>query len=607
MIKKNPSIKILDERVISQIAAGEVIERPASVVKELVENSIDAESTEIIIDVKDGGKRSIRVMDNGIGMNKEDAVLAFERHSTSKITKIDDLETLRTLGFRGEALASIGAVAKVKLITKPRGSSTPSGTEVRVESSKIKDVKDIGSKEGTSVLIEDLFYNLPARKKYLKTTRTELSKITDIVTRYALKYPEISFRLIHDEMMLMSTPKTRNDLDNIVYIYGKRLAKELLPLDYEDEYLKIRGFISKPAITRSLASHQNLFVNGRFITSRFLSSAIRDGYHNLIMKNRFPIVILSLEIDQRDVDVNIHPTKMQVRFNDDKKVYNSLSKAVKNTLEKGMLIPSMVTAESRTSDILSLQTPSEEVRRTHNLKDDGIVSTPIVESHIQSSIDESHVSFQDEEGKEKETMTFEDIELREAEISRIVPIGQLMNTYIIAQGDENMLVIDQHAAHERVVFEKLMNEVKEDKKECQELLVPLTLELSPGDKDILLQNLEFLDIIGFKIEPFGGNTFNIRALPVVLGHMDDKSAIFDVIDDLVQIGKTKHKDSFKEKILAVVACHSAIRAGEELSRKEMMNLIRELYNTKNPFSCPHGRPSILSMSKRDIEKKFKRR
>lgn len=607
MIKEKPAIKILDERVIGQIAAGEVIERPASVVKELVENSIDAEATEIIIDVRDGGKRSIRVTDNGIGMNKEDAVLAFERHSTSKITKIDDLETLRSLGFRGEALASIAAVAKVKLITNPRGSSTPSGTEVRVESSKIKEVKDTGSKEGTSVLIEDLFYNLPVRKKYLKTTRTELSKITDIVTRYALKYPEISFRLIHDDTMLMSTPKTQNELDNIVYIYGRKLAEELLSLDYEDEYLRIRGFISKPAITRSLASHQNLFVNGRFITSRFLSSAIRDGYHNLIMKNRFPIVILSLEINQRDVDVNIHPTKMQVRFNDDKKVYKTLSKAVKNTLEKSMLIPSIETTELRTSDILSLRTPSDEAHRANNLKDVGIVSTPTVESHIQSSIDESIESFPEEEVKVKETLTYEDIELKESEMSRIVPIGQVMNTYIIAQGDENMLVIDQHAAHERVVFERLMKEVKEDTKECQELLMPLTLELSPSEKEILLQNSEFLDIIGFKIEPFGGNTFNIRALPVVLGHMDDKSAIFDIIDELVQIGKTKHKEALKEEILAVVACHSAIRAGEELSRKEMMNLIRELYNTKNPFSCPHGRPSILSMNKRDIEKKFKRR
>lgn len=588
-------IKVLDEKVISQIAAGEVIERPASVVKELVENSIDADASQISIEVEDGGKKSIKVFDNGIGMSREDVENAFLRHSTSKITTLRDLESITSMGFRGEALASIAAVAKVTLITKHRDSGKEVGTEILVEGSRIKHVKDRACNEGTTVIVNDLFYNIPARRKYLKTSRAELAKITDIITRQALIHPEIYFKLMHNGSEILNTPKASTLLENLIHIYGKDMAREMLPLDYSDFDLKIKGFISKPAVTRKSTSHMSIFVNKRYITSKPLISAIKEGYHNLIMKNRYPLAIISIDIHPRKMDVNVHPTKLEIRFEDEKRVYNSILTAIENALQTKSLIPEFGEGKLEGLDIETVQ--SAQVGDSEALRE----VVPIIDTKQQVNIDEFHA------GKEAEIVVEPSPDEMKTHLPRMSLIGQILNTYIVAQSGENILIIDQHAAHERVLFERLMKIDMDSKKERQELLSPLTIELNPKQKNFVNENIEIFNGLGFRIEHFGGNTFQIRAVPVVLEDTDNTRAIYDIIDELISIGKTKHGEELMEKAMAVVACHGAIRGGDELSIAEMKDLVESLYGTKNAYSCPHGRPSILSMSKDELEKRFKRK
>lgn len=588
-------IKVLDEKVISQIAAGEVIERPASVVKELVENSIDADASQISIEVEDGGKKSIKVFDNGIGMSKEDVENAFHRHSTSKITTLRDLESITSLGFRGEALASIAAVAKITLLTKQRNAGEEVGTEILVESSKIRHIKEIACNEGTTVIVNDLFYNTPARRKYLKTSRAELAKITDIVTRQALIHPEIFFKLIHNGSEILNTPRASTLLENLIHIYGKDMAREMLPVDYTDFDLKIKGFISKPAVTRKSTSHMSIFVNKRYITSKLLISAIKEGYHNLIMKNRYPLAVISMDIHPRKMDVNVHPTKLEIRFEDEKRVYDSILTAIENALQTKSLIPEFGEGKLESLEIEKFQpTQAGEPNALREV-------VPIVEAKRQVSIDEVHT------GKKAEVVAEPSQDEMTTYLPRMSLIGQILNTYIIAQSDENILIIDQHAAHERVLFERLMKIDLDGKKERQELLSPLTIELNPRQRSFVNANAEIFNTLGFRIEHFGGNTFQIRSVPVVLEDTDNTKAIYDIIDELISLGKTKHGEELMEKAMAIVACHGAIRGGDELSIAEMKDLVESLYSTKNAYSCPHGRPSILSMSKDELEKRFKRK
>ncbi|MEE9150307.1 MAG: DNA mismatch repair endonuclease MutL [Thermoplasmata archaeon] len=588
-------IRVLDEKVISQIAAGEVIERPVSVVKELVENSIDADSTRINIEVEDGGKKSIKIVDNGIGMSREDVKNAFLRHSTSKITTLRDLESIKSLGFRGEALASIAAVAKVTLLTKQRNGKEDVGTEICIEGAKIRPVKDAASNEGTTIIVKDLFYNIPARRKYLRTTRAELAKITDIVTRQALIHPEISFKLVHNGSEILNSPSTNMPLDNLIHIYGKEIAREMLPVDYSDYDLKIEGFISKPAVTRKSHSHISISVNKRYITSKLLSSAIKDGYHNLLMKNRYPIAVISMEIHPRKIDVNVHPTKLEIRFEDEKCVYDSLVKAIESALQTKSLIPEF--------GGVKLESPGRKAFLPTRVDGSDALSeiVPLIEARQQVNIDDFDA------GPKVEVVAEPPMEGETTHLPRMSLVGQILNTYIVAQSGEDILIIDQHAAHERVLFERLMKIDLEDKKKRQELLSPLTIELNPKQKSFVSENMELFDSLGFRIEHFGKNTFQVRAVPVVLRDTENVKAVYDIIDELVSVGKTRHKDELREKAMAVVACHSAIRGGEELSSAQMKNLVESLYGTKNAYSCPHGRPSILSLSKNELEKKFKRK
>lgn len=588
-------ITVLDEKVISQIAAGEVIERPASVVKELLENAIDAEADRITIQVEDGGKKTIKVIDNGIGMTKDNAELAFYRHSTSKIITLRDLESISSLGFRGEALASIAAVSKVKLITKSREEKEVAGTEIYIEGGKKRHAKDTACNEGTTVIVSDIFYNTPARRKHLKTQRAELAKITDLVTRFALIHNEIAFQLVHNNTEILNAPKSKKSLENIAYIYGNSIAKEMLNVEYSENEITISGFISKPAVTRKSSSHISFYVNCRYITSPLLTSALREGYGNLIMKNKFPIAVILLKIHPRKIDVNVHPSKLEIMFEDEKMVHDTLKKAVEDTLKNRSLIPDM--------GEVTLKSPHLEAFEVHEIKgfEDLHDIIPVVESKHQVDI----FNFSDSE-KDKglqKTTSENDI----TNVPKMSLIGQILNTYIIAQSGENILIIDQHAAHERVVYEKLMHLSKDDRKNRQELLEPISLELSPKQKSYVLDKKDLLESIGFSFEHFGKDTFMVRTIPSVLKNMDNANVIYDIIDELILMGQTKKEEEVKEKAIAIVACHSAIRGGDELSSAQMKNLIQSLYATENVTSCPHGRPSILLMSKLELEKKFKRK
>jgi DNA mismatch repair protein MutL len=588
-------IRVLDEKVISQIAAGEVIERPASVVKELVENAIDASSTQITIKIEDGGKKTIKVIDNGVGMTKENAEKAFYRHSTSKILTLRDLESISSLGFRGEALASIAAVSKVTLKTKSQDGLGNAGTEIFIEGGKFRHVKDTACNMGTTVIVSDLFYNTPARRKYLKAQRAELAKITDYITRCALNRPKIAFRLIHNESDILFAPKSKTILDNIVHIYGMDIAKEMLEIKYSDSEIIIEGFISKPAVTRKSSSHISFFVNNRYILSKLLTSALREGYGNLIMKNMFPLAVISLTISPRKVDVNVHPTKLEIKFEDEKGVYTALVNSVKEALTGHSLIPDI-------KDV-TLKTPELEAFSIQEIKTfDELENIPsFVESKKQIDILTYMPSLQDNIKQQ----TLQDGET--THIPKITLVGQILNTYIIAQSGENILIIDQHAAHERVVFEKLLSLQRNQKKDHQELLAPLTLELTPKQKIFVTENEKLLDFLGFRMEHFGQDTYSLRAVPSVFGESNNKKAVYDLIEELIETGKTKKEVELREKAMAIVACHSAIRGGDELSYVQMKDLIKSLYLTRNITSCPHGRPSILIMSKTDLEKKFKRK
>ncbi len=585
-------IKLLNEKVISHIAAGEVIERPASVIKELVENSIDAGASKIVIEVEEGGKKLIRVEDNGSGMGRSDAEIAFLRYSTSKIDTLRDLEAISSLGFRGEALASIAAVSKVLLVTKPQ--EAEAGTEVVVEGSKIRQVRDAAANTGTVVTVSDLFYNTPARRKYLKTTRTELARITDLVTRMALIHPGIFIKLIHNETEVINTPRTDNPLDTMVHIYGREMAREMLPVEYADLDIKIEGYISKPAVTRKTRSHISFFVNSRYVVSKLLSSALKEGYHNLIMKSKYPAAVLNLKINPRKIDVNVHPTKLEIRFEDDSAVHKAVIMAVEETLKKHSLIPDMGSADIEKPSLLAFESAQEEFTVSQP-------AIPIIEAQRQADIE----TFELEPGLDRQKNT--SIPHETSTLPRMSLIGQILDTYIVAQSGENILLIDQHAAHERVLFERLHGTGTGDKRNRQDLLAPLSLELTPGQKGFVTANRDMLDDLGFRFEHFGGNTFLVTAMPVTLGDIGDAGTVSDIIDELTTLGTTKRREELLEKAAAIVACHSAIRGGDILSPTQMRDLLTSLYGTTNVYSCPHGRPTILSITKDELEKRFKRK
>lgn len=557
-------IIILDEALINKIAAGEVIERPSSIVKELIENSIDAESTEIFIEAKEGGKSFLKINDNGAGMNKEDAKLSWHRHSTSKLKKADDLFSIHTLGFRGEALASMAAVSDLTIISKQE--QDLSGIKINVLGGKEISVEKIGCKKGTAIIIKNLFFNTPARKKYLKSIEIELKFIIDIITRYALLYPEIHFKFIHNDNLVLNYPSVRDELANISFIYGKEIAKNLIEVSYENKF-RISGYISKPTLNKSTKSMQSIFVNNRYVKKNsIISSAIEDAYHASMMVNRHPIVILKIEIDPKDTDVNVHPQKAEIRIQNEKYLYQDVYDAIKNKLGQSDLIPDAL-----------------EEKKIHDFG--------FEKSYLDTT--------------QQQLLIKENLVMQTEKLSGIKILGIIHKTYIIAEIPGNLILIDQHAAAERILYEKFSKQLKDKKVITQELLNPEVLEISSKQFITIKSNLEKLKALGYIVEDFGNNTVLVRTVPVVLGRQFNKHMFLDFVDELDK-GKLDSLDKFFHDKIARMSCRTAIKAGDVIELPEIKKYVEEIFSNNFPSTCPHGRPIVIKWSFYELEKMFKR-
>jgi DNA mismatch repair protein MutL len=582
---RESGIITLDEDTVKKIAAGEVIERPASVVKELIENSIDAESSKITVELKNGGKSLIHVSDNGKGMSRDDAIMSFKRYTTSKMRKIEDLDNLSTLGFRGEALASICAVSRVELVTKQKGAVA--GTKLVIEAGGLRDVKEVGCPEGTSITIKELFYNLPARKKHLKSARRELAHVAEMVTRYALTNSRIFFIVEHEGKRMLESPSTEDLRDVVSNIFGTKYSKNLITIHHEAaQYnLKISGLTGKPDSARSSSNMQFFSVNGRIVSSRLIGASIREAYGTLLPKNRYPLSFISLEVNPDSLDVNIHPTKMRVKFLHEKDVYEAVTSAVRNALKSESLVPEGI--------------PDRTPRR--NAQRERIAST---EGEIKRRPSKQVPLTIESYRKRFSTVP------QKASLPELKVIGDFGRTYVLGESPKGMVILDQHAAHERVLYERLLE--GEEKRKIQNLLSPITLELSARETALLEEFEEHLKNLGFGMEPFGKNTIRINSVPVVIGSLVSQETILDILGDMITLPKAP-EEGVEERIAQVVAkrsasaaCKSAIKAGEGQSLETLESLVKELYQTSNPYTCPHGRPTMIHITKEELEKRFLR-
>lgn len=560
-------IKILSAQTVNQIAAGEVIERPASVVKELIENSMDAGADDIRVEVKDGGRELIKVMDNGSGMGREEIELAFEKHATSKIDDIQDLDDLRTLGFRGEALPSIAAVAKVRVVTKRE--EDVEAAEIVIHGGEKKELGSIGAPVGTTVEVRELFYNTPARRKYLKKKSTELAHISEVVTRYALAHPKIGFDLVHEGNELISTPKSKSLLENIRDIYGKEIAKNMVYISRENELFTIEGFLSKPDFTRSTRSHIYTYVNGRYVNNKLLKDSVVKGYGTLLFKHRYPICVIKLDLDGALIDVNVHPTKTKIRFREEMKIQESLVSAVRSAFHEQDLIP------------------ERKVEEREVEKDE-----PKEEKPKDLSLGQSHLEVGTEEKVEKTVLP----EMR--------IVGIVNDLYIVAETTDGMMVIDQHAAHERINYERIKS-IYGDERGAQSLVSPFTVDFKPKQAAVLRANRDLMENLGFEVEEFGKTTFRITSVPVVMGEMQDIEIIHDILDEIMEM-KNSSLDERKEEVIRYMACHSSITSGDVISVSNAKRLVQELGGCENPYTCPHGRPTVINFNEKEMKKWFKR-
>jgi DNA mismatch repair protein MutL len=609
------SIKVLDPITINKIAAGEVIERPSSVVKELVENSIDAKASAITVEIKDGGTSFIRITDNGGGFVKEDIPLAFLRHSTSKISSVEDLLTISSLGFRGEALSSICAVAQVELITKTHESLM--GTRYVIEGGKEKNIEGIGCPDGTTFIVRNLFYNTPARKKFLKSATTEGGYISDLIERLAMSHPDISFRFISNGQNKLYTAGNGNVKDVIYHIYGKDITSNLLSVNYKGDYLSIGGFIGKPAVNRGNRNFENYYINGRYIKSNIVNRAIEDAYKPFLMQHQYPFCALFFTVEPSLIDVNVHPTKMDIRFSDGDEVYKTVISELTavlthkefiqtveldkdNPAKEKAPIPQHIPEPFEKSRMEQIKEPAKEpVKEPDYIITAAAKSTnPIVneparyEGAADNAVNPTQLSM------------FEEKLLDSRNVVKHKIIGQLFDTYWIIEFEDKMYMIDQHAAHEKVLYERIMARFENNTKASQNLLPPIIVTLSMNEAQIINQNLEYFREFGYEIEPFGGREYAITAVPLELFKLNEKAVFMEILDELTQ-GNYRTITSVHDRI-ATIACKAAVKGNNRLSYDEARSLINELLTLENPYNCPHGRPTIISMTKYEIEKKFKR-
>jgi DNA mismatch repair protein MutL len=580
-------IRVLDPVVANKIAAGEVVERPASVVKELVENSLDAGATRLDIEVEEGGKRLIRVADNGCGMSQEDAILALQRHATSKISTAEDLSHIRTLGFRGEALPSIAAVSQMTLTT--REAESPAGVQIVVEGGTVSDFRMVGCPPGTTVEVRNLFFNTPARLKFLKTPATEIGHIMDHISRFSLLYHQVSFRLRHNAHEVLVAPATEEMRHALVTVYGKEVAREMIPLALEGGTVRIYGYIGKPALARSNRNFQAFFVNGRSVQSRVLQHALYEGYHTLLLSGRHPVAVVVLEIDPQLVDVNVHPAKAEVRFTRDWEVHNLLRRAVREALEQAQgvgtgarLEPAPTEAEVPLPNLepglpAPLSQPlSPSLGRPGGAADGGLqVELP-------------------EEGDSRFPQ-------------RILPLAQIKNSYILAETDEGLLIIDQHAAHERILYEQMQARAESERVPSQLLVIPFTLQCSPREARAVEEHLTTLNELGFQIEPFGREAFLVRAIPLPLAKQRYEQILRDLIDELVATATVQGLRRQQDDLLRLMACKAAVKAGDALAPQEIEALIVQMRQATMPFACNHGRPTMIRITEEELERLFKRK
>ncbi len=577
-------IHLLDDASINKIAAGEVIERPASIVKELVENSIDAGADTIRIEVTMGQKGSIRITDNGCGMSEDDVGLSYVKHATSKIKNIEDIETVRTMGFRGEALSSICAIAQVEIITKTKDELA--GTNVSIKGGKLISIVETGAPDGTSVLVDDLFYNTPVRKKYLKSDSVELAQIIDVVTRMAFGHNGVSFSLFNNGKELIRSPAAEL-LDKIIHIYGQDVARAMLPVNLVLGTIRITGYISKPELLRSNLLFQSFFINDRSINSRAIGFALRGGYGTLIPKGRFPISVLKIYVDTKEVDVNVHPMKNQVRLSHEREICDMVTRSVRDALSGKNLIPEINVSSKQSQQSLLYNDPA------------------FISPMVKETFADFRPSAKDTERRLRRSERFgEELDKPTGiEMSQVRVLGQVDSVYIIAQMGDGLMIIDQHAAHERVFFELVRASKRDD---FQELIVPINMDLDQREIVLMKETIPYLEEFGFRISEFGPGTFAVTAVPVVLGKLEDPAMVHDIISDILSQGKIKDETGIYERVTKSIACRSALKAGAVCSTPQMENLVKQLLRTETPYTCPHGRPTMISFNRQELDKLFKR-
>ena len=607
----NNRINRLDELTANKIAAGEVVDRPVSVVKELIENSIDAHSKNIIVEIRDGGKSYIRVSDDGCGIVSHDVEIAFERHATSKIQVLEDLNTIRSLGFRGEALASIASVSKIEMITCHESSSI--GTHLRVANGNLFEKKEVGCPIGTTLIITDLFYNTPARLKFMKSKQVESAAIGDMVNKLALSHPNISFRFINNGSVIFSTPGSGEMVNGIVNIFGKDIAQNLQYFKGTYDIFSCDGYISKPLLTRGNRQQQIFFVNRRYVKSKVLNDALDEAYNMLVLSNRYPICFINLNIDPEYLDVNIHPTKTEIRIKDEEIIKNNLVIAIKdNLLNKGN-IPGVFsdTSKVKTKYINEITSSGLEInpKQKTNDYDQNIndYKQIVMEEHVKyfrnnnltneemtDPIKDTYVHTTTDDLKDEEESSIFDMKL----------LGQAFQTYIIGQDNNSIYLIDQHAAHERILFEELLCSYRNASVLSQNLITPMVIELSYSEFENTKIQINLFRKLGFDVEEFGINSFIIRAVPMVFGKPDGEQLFMKIVDAI----SSSKSNSYEMRIEKVIlqACKAAIKAKDKLDEVEMRELTNRLSKLENPYTCPHGRPIIVSLTKNELERRFRR-
>ena len=626
------NIVLLDEYTINKIAAGEVVDRPASIVKELVENSIDAGATQVTVEIKNGGIKYIKIVDNGSGIKKDDVQIAFERHATSKIRKEEDILNITSMGFRGEALASVAGISKVTLMTKNKDEEI--GTKYIVEGGNEVCFEDMGVNQGTTIIVENVFYNVPARYKFLKKDYTEAGYIEDVMTRLALVHPEIAFKYINNGKSVITTTGD-GKIDMTIYsIFGKDTMQNIIPVNYEYEGRKITGVIGNPKLARSTRQYEFTYINNRFVKDKMMSKAIEDAFEQALSIGKFPFAVINVSINPSEVDVNVHPAKLEVKFQDESAIYSVIYHGVRNAVKsyeesispfREKTISNMVVYSPYSSNeynpVSNEFSVNEEIHtytgnstninnissgeineavKTYESYNESPVSQKVSETNIKPNNDLiGQYNLDIEEAQEK---------INEVEKSKINYkfVGNVFNTYIIIEINDRMYIIDQHAAHERLLYERIKANYYSKSRETQMLLIPTLVELKNGEKELVDNNKEMFENAGFIIEDFGDNGIKISGIPNVGYDLDYKEMFLDGVDELMGASKTT-KEEKEKRFLATLACKAAVKGNMNISKEEQISLLDEMMKLDNPFTCPHGRPTAYELSKYEIERRFLRK